>query len=114
MGLTPTANAQNVEGSYSIVAPYGADIDTSIRGTVAYTKFRSPVTELGTVSEFIETQLGVEFRGTTMMVVKWDDVAQYGGSEVSKGAAHNIPIWVPNTHKSGLNSDTYHEVLAVQ
>ena len=83
MGLTPTANAQNVEGANSVVAPYGADIDTRVGGTVSYTRFHAPLQELRAVSEFIEAQMDVDFLGTKMMVALWDDVAQYHGRAVS-------------------------------
>ena len=82
MGITPTANAQNVEGIHSIVSPYGADIDTSVGGAVAYTNFRTPGDDLEEVSSFIEDQLDVEFRGNRMMAARWDNVAQYDGSNV--------------------------------
>jgi hypothetical protein len=78
MGLTPTANAQNVEGALSVVAPYGADIDTRVGGTVSYTRFHAPQ-ELRVVSEFVEAQMDVDFLGTKMMVALWDNVAQYKG-----------------------------------
>ena len=83
MGLTPTANAQNIAGSNSVVAPYGADIDTRVAGTVTYTHFYSHETQLEAVSEFIEDQMGVRFRGVRMMVAEWDGVAQYQGNPVS-------------------------------
>ena len=83
MGLTPTANAQNVEGANSVVAPYGADVDTREGGTVSYTRFHAPVPELKVVSEFIQDQMDVEFQGTKMMIGLWDNVPQFKGKAVS-------------------------------
>ena len=90
MGLTPTANAQNVEGALSVVAPYGADIDTRVGGTVSYTRFHAPQ-ELRVVSEFVEAQMDVDFLGTKMMVALWDNVAQYKGRAVS--CQHALVDW---------------------
>ena len=83
MGLTPTDNARNEEGINSVVAPYAADIDTSVGGTVSYTRFHAPREDLETVSKFVESQLGVNFTGTKMMVALWDSVAKYKGEAVS-------------------------------
>ena len=84
MGITPTVNAQRTN---SIVAPYAADIDTSVTGTVRYTEFMSNRFNLLDVSNFIEEETGVTFEGTRMMVAEWDGVAQYNGDPVSEAVS---------------------------
>ena len=83
MGLTPTANAQSVAGANSIIAPYGADIDTQVAGSVKYTHFYSDYSDLDDVSDFIEDEMNVDFNGEKMMVAEWNNVAEYNGDPVS-------------------------------
>ena len=83
MGLTPTANAQSVAGANSIIAPYGADIDTQVAGSVKYTRFYSDYSDLDDVSDFIEDEMNVDFNGEKMMVAEWNNVAEYNGDPVS-------------------------------
>ena len=70
--------------SYSFVAPFAADIDTTSRGSVKYTQFTtSDYTQMSRVSSFIRFQTGSSFYGTTMMVAEWNGVPKYQGSIVS-------------------------------
>ena len=75
--------------SCSIVAPYGADINTEIAGSVRYTDFytySSTDSAMTTVSSFIRDETRDSFYGIRMMVAEWNGVAEYngfGGSSVS-------------------------------
>ena len=85
MGQTPEVySLENIPGpsGYSVVAPFAADIDTSITGSVRYSEsFTS--TEIDQVSAHISFQIGVSFYGTWMMVVEWYYVPLLHGSQVS-------------------------------
>ena len=87
MGIAPQYSTPgDIPGSssYSVVAPFGADIDTSSRGSVKYTQFTtSDYTQMNTVSTFIQSQTGNSFYGTRMMVAEWNGVPKYLGSTVS-------------------------------
>ena len=73
-----------IPGTRPIVAPYAADIDPSLAGTVQYTQFTSTnYTQMSRVSSFIQNQTDNSFYGTRMMVVEWDGVAKYHGFSVS-------------------------------
>ena len=68
----------------SVVAPYAADIDPTVAGTVRYTQFTTDdYSQMSTVSSFIRAQTGENFYGTTMMVAEWNGVAEYNGFFVS-------------------------------
>ena len=67
-----------------VVAPYDADIDPEIAGTVRYTQFTTnDYTQMSRVSSFIRDQTNNSFYGTRMMVAEWDGVAEYRGFSVS-------------------------------
>ena len=84
MGTEPVDNTPSIPGTDSIVAPYyGADIDTSIEGTVRYTQFTTNNYQSSTVSNFIRAQTGDSFTGNRMMVAEWYNVARYNGAPVS-------------------------------
>ena len=58
--------------SYSVVAPFAADIDTSSTGSVRYSDtFKS---QLNDVSEHIRAETGSLFYGTWMLVAEWNGV----------------------------------------
>ena len=90
MGITPTANAQNTpDGPNSVVAPYGADIDTRIAGRVHYTQVITNTSEMKTVNNFIRDEIAIpdvpgsgSFSGVRMLVAEWDRVAEYDGEKV--------------------------------
>ena len=78
--------------SCSVVAPYGANSNTEIAGSVRYTDFdtytyfdtySSSDSSMTTVSRFIRDETGDNFYGSRMMVAEWNGVAEYGGSSVS-------------------------------
>ena len=72
--------------SCSAVAPYGANSNTGIAGTVRYTDFEaysSSGSSMITISNFIRDETGDNFYGTKMMVAEWNGVAEYGGNSVS-------------------------------
>ena len=85
MGQIPCTNLENVD-SCSLVAPYLADIDIGIAGTVRYTDFdtySSSGSSMTTVSRFIRDETGDIFYGTKMMVAEWNGVPEAGRSSVS-------------------------------
>ena len=76
--------------SYSVVAPFGGNIDTSSGGTVKYTQYTFPDYDdyddyqmMSKVSRFIRSQTLNTFYGTSMIVAEWSGVPQYGKSNVS-------------------------------
>ena len=87
MGKTPQySSLDNFPGpsSYSVVAPFAADIDTTRRGSVKYTQFTtSDSSQMSRVSTFIRSETGDSFYGTRMMVAEWDGVPEYQESTVS-------------------------------
>ena len=87
MGEPPHhSSLDNFSGSssYSVVAPFAADIDTSSRGSVKYTQFTtSDSSQMSRVSTFIQSQTDNTFNGTTMMVAEWNSVPQDDRSIVS-------------------------------
>ena len=86
MGGTPQyASLGNFPGpsSYSVVAPFAADMDTRSRGSVKYTRFTTSDSQMSTVSSFIRSETGDSFYGTRMMVAEWNDVPKYQGLVVS-------------------------------
>ena len=87
MEETPCSSyALRFSSSCSVVAPYAADINTQIAGSVQYTDFyiySSSDSSMTTVSSFIRDETGDNFYGSRMMVAEWNGVAEYGGSSVS-------------------------------
>ena len=87
MGETPQySSLDNFPGpsSYSVVAPFAADIDTTSTGSVKYTEFTtSDYTQMDTVNSFIRSETGNTFNGTRMMVAEWNGVPQDDRSIVS-------------------------------
>ena len=85
MGETPCSTAPSFPSSCSIVAPYAANVNTEIAGTVKYTDFdtySSTGLSMTTVSSFIRNETGDSFYGTKMMVAEWNGVSQYNGNSV--------------------------------
>ena len=89
MGQTPEVySLVNFPGpsSYSVVAPFAADIDTSSdtssTGVVLYSESFSS-TVMNEVSAHIRSETDVYFYGTWMMVTEWDNVPLRNGSRVS-------------------------------
>ena len=74
--------------SYSL-APFAADIDTNVTGSVKYTQFiMYAFTQMNTVSSFIRSKTGNSFSGTRMMVAEW-----YNVLSPSFLPKHFIKIW---------------------
>ena len=68
--------------SYSVVAPFAANIDTSSGGSVKYKQYTSHYQMEG-VSRFIRSQTVSIFYGTRMIIAEWSSVPQYGKPNVS-------------------------------
>ena len=87
MGETPCSSySLSFPSSCSVVAPYAADINTQIAGSVRYTDFytySSFGSSMTTVSRFIRDETGDYFYGNRMMVAEWNGVAKYNGIFVS-------------------------------
>ena len=85
MGVTPPYSLNDIPGpsSYSVVAPFAADIDTTRTGSVKYTQFTTFDSQMNTVSTFIRSETGNSFYGTRMMVAEWNGVPRDYGSTVS-------------------------------
>ena len=87
MGEIPCTSYSISSSSFcSVVAPFGADVNTELAGTVRYTDFdtySSTSYSMSTVSRFIRDKTGDYFYGSRMMVAEWDGVAKYNGYSVS-------------------------------
>ena len=84
MGEGINTTEPEIPGTSYVVVPYGADIDTTIAGTVKYTEFTSTdYTQMNSISSFIQSQTSQSFLGIRMMIAEWNGVAQYSGTPVS-------------------------------
>ena len=86
MGEPSCSSPLSSSSSCSVVAPYGADSNTEIAGSVRYTDFdtySSTGSAMTTVSGFIRYMAFDGFYGNRMMVAEWNGVAKYCGSSVS-------------------------------
>ena len=87
MGAPPIhSSLDDIPGpsSYSVVAPFAGNIDTSSGGSVKYTQYTSfDYQMMNTVSRFIRSQTISTFYGTRMIVAEWSSVPQYGKPNVS-------------------------------
>ena len=76
MGRRIFDDSPTIKDTVYIVAPYAADIDTEVAGTVYYTSL--PITTnftLARISSFIESETSDSFYGTKMVVAHWQDVS---------------------------------------
>ena len=113
MGETPCSNSLSSSSSCSVVAPYGADSNTEVAGTVRYTDFDaylSSGSSKSTVSSFIQNMTGDNFYGTRMMVAEWNGVSQFNGISVSLLGVCNqrtvqCTLQLISQHPSNLNLD---------
>ena len=82
--------------SCSVVAPYGANSNTEIAGSVRYTDFdtySSNDSAMTTVSSFIRNETGDNFYGSKMMVAEWNGVAEYRGYTVSLASSYRRSVY---------------------
>lgn len=64
--------------SYSyLVAPFWADHDPRPAGKISYDVYGTNSAIVSAVNRFIRQQMGTDFEGSWMLVVKWDDVPEY-------------------------------------
>ena len=85
MGGTPqytSLNSFSNFSSYSVVAPFAADIDTSSYGYVQYSESFTN-SQLNVVSEHIRSETGTSFYGQWMLVAEWKGVPLYSNFFVS-------------------------------
>ena len=76
LSTIPSAN------SYSTVAPFAADINTSSTGYVRYSESFTN-SQLSVVSEHIRSETRTSFYGAWMLVAEWNGVPLLSGSSVS-------------------------------
>ena len=76
--------------SNHIVAPFWADVDTSIAGDVSYQVFDTSSSPelLEEVSGFIATKQEVPFTGQWMLVADWSGVLSFRGSSTIVSYLH--------------------------
>ena len=77
MGRTPRyASLSTFPGSssYSLVAPFAADIDTSSTGSVRYSESSFALSQLNFISQHIRSKTGASFYGTWLLVAEWNGV----------------------------------------
>ena len=88
MGAQVNITTPTIPGTNSIVSPYGADIDTSVTGTVRYT------TEFITYypgyyyNPYSPRTLDYILNGARIMVVEWDCVPLHGLSDPADVCLH--------------------------
>ena len=78
---SPTISLSSI--STPVLAPFAADIDTRISGTISYKIIIGSDSDsnlLDTVSSFISDNQSVSFSGIQMFVAYYDDVAYLFGS----------------------------------
>ena len=69
--------------TYSLVAPFAADIDTSQTGSIRYRVYQNSESQLDTISSYIRSTLRVSFVGNWMLIADWYFVPLRGGPTVS-------------------------------
>ena len=96
VGDCSSSGSLSSSSSCSVVAPYRADSNTGIAGSVRYTDFdtySSSDSAMTTVSRFIQDETGDNFYGSRMMVAEWNGVAEYGGFSVSLARVYNYNMY---------------------
>lgn len=80
-----TMSAFSSTTTYSVVAPFAADVDPSHGGTVSYQEYSSPTyaSLLRQVSTFVRNNQNTYFAGTWMFIAYWYNVPVYRGLPVS-------------------------------
>ena len=97
MGETPCEDPLSFPSFCPVVAPYAADIDLDIGGTVRYTDFdaySSSGSSMTRVSRFIQDETGDSFYGTRMMVAEWNGVSKYSVSLIRHTNEWAYIYWV--------------------
>ena len=70
-------------GSYYALAPFWVDLDPSVTGSISYEihdcldRSRDSISLLERVSDFVSEREEVNFQGTRMIVVLWEDIPEY-------------------------------------
>ena len=82
-----------------LVAPFWADIDISIHGSISYEVHNtsagsSSIALLNRVSTFISNQQNTQFSGNWMLVASWSQVSAYSGSSLIVSGQHFISSWL--------------------
>ena len=67
----------------NIIAPFAADIDLTLGGSLQYSLFLTNFSGIQTVSSFIRSHTNNSFYGVVMMVAEWRNVRKRGGDPVS-------------------------------
>ena len=88
-----------------LVAPFWADINTNIHGSISYevhttSAGSSSTALLNRVNTFITNQQNIQFSGTWMLMASWNQVSQLGGSSSVVSSLHG--------HMYFLSDSRYH------
>ena len=84
--------------SAPVLAPFAADIDTRISGTISYKVITNDGSDsylLATVSSLIRSNQSVSFFANQMFAVYYEDVALYGGSSTQVNTYQSWYNFVP-------------------
>ena len=86
MGESPLYSSLSVfpgPSSYSVIAPFAADITISTTGSVKYTQFTFDQSQLNAINSFIQSETESNFQGTRILVAEWNSVPLSNGLPVS-------------------------------
>lgn len=64
-----------------MVAPFWADHDPRPSGKISYDTFTNNSETVSIVSRFIRQQTGTTFDGSWMLLVNWEDIAEFGADD---------------------------------
>ena len=103
-GISQTVYSPSLFSSTStpnyLVAPFWADIDTTIHGSISYEVHNtsagsSSTALLNRVSTFISNQQSTQFSGTWMLVASWNQVSKISGSSSVVSSLHgHVCFWL--------------------
>ena len=79
----PTIEIPTIPGDVNIIAPFAADADPSVGGSVEFTSYLINHPGAQTVSSFIRSRTNSSFFGRAMLVTEWRQVPEHGRDRVS-------------------------------
>ena len=79
-------------GASAFVAPYWIDNDPSTQGSVSYKVYAQGSPSLELVSDFISSDLSIEFSGVWMLVAFWQDVPEVFFEEQVGGSIQHLHL----------------------
>ena len=81
-------------GASAFVAPYWIDNDPSIQGGVSYEVHEQGSPSLELVSDFISSDLSIEFSGVWMLVAFWQNVPEFFFQEQVGGLIQHLHLYL--------------------